>query len=155
MCVSIAVLLKASALREGGGTSPSRTHPLPVPPPPPPLLKFLDPPLLAPQTTSVAVCRNVLMASPARCNACYPKKLELVKNRKDELFNDLVDFLHANKLVGKEESSLNFVSVLCNCLWTIDGHQDTMTARFCPFHQRLNHFMDIIYQRSPNMQRGN
>ena len=72
------------------------------------------------------------MASPAKCNACYPIKLELVKNRKDELFNDLVDFLQANKLVGKEESSLNFVSVLCNCLWTIDGHQDTMTARFCP-----------------------
>ena len=33
MCVSIAILLKASALRAGGGTSPSRTHPLPVPPP--------------------------------------------------------------------------------------------------------------------------
>ena len=81
--------------------------------------------VLAPQTTSVAVCRNAFDV----CNACYPKKLELVKNRKDELFNDLVDFLQANKLVGKEESSLNFVS---NCLWTIDGHQDTMTAQFCP-----------------------
>lgn len=99
--------------------------------------------VLAPQTTSVAVCRNafdVLMASPARCNACYPKKLELVKNRKDELFNDLVDFLQANKLVGKEESSLNFVSVLCNCLWTIDGHQDTMTAQFCPVPSTFESF---------------
>ena len=99
--------------------------------------------VLAPQTTSVAVCRNafdVLMASPARCNACYPKKLELVKNRKDELFNDLVDFLQANKLVGKEESSLNFVSVLCNCLWTIDSHQDTMTARFCPVPSTFESF---------------
>ena len=47
MCVGIAILLKASALRARGGTSPSRTHPLPVPPPPPPppLPKFLDPPL--------------------------------------------------------------------------------------------------------------
>ena len=99
--------------------------------------------VLAPQTTSVAVCRNafdVLMASPARCNACYPKKLELVNNRKDELFNDLVDFLQANKLVGKEESSLNFVSDLCNCLWTIDGHQDTMTARFCPVPSTFESF---------------
>ena len=38
MCVSIAILLKASALRAGGGTPPSRT-------PPPPLPKFLYPPL--------------------------------------------------------------------------------------------------------------
>ena len=42
MCVSFAIFLKASALRAGGGTPPSRTHPLPVPP----LPKFLDPPLV-------------------------------------------------------------------------------------------------------------
>ena len=51
-----------------------------------------------------------------------------------------VDFLQAKKLVGKEESSLNFVSVLCNCLWTIDGHQDTMTARFCPVPSTFESF---------------
>ena len=77
---------------------------------------------------------DVQMASLARYNACYSKKLELVKNRKYELF------LQANKLVGKEESSLNFVSVLRNCLWTIDGHQDTITARFCPVPSTFESF---------------
>ena len=36
-------IAQATALRAGGGTSPSRTRPLPVPP----LPKFLDPPLAA------------------------------------------------------------------------------------------------------------
>ena len=59
-CILNVQLQKASALRAGGGKSPSRTHPLSVstpishfiitfhywcPPPPPPFSKSLDPPL--------------------------------------------------------------------------------------------------------------
>ena len=55
--------------------------------------------------------------------------------------------------IGRKVDSwgLNFISILCNCLWTIEGHQDTMTAHFCPFPSMFESLCVYNLPESPNM----
>ena len=53
-------------------------------------------------------------------------------NKKDALFNDLIDYLDQNKLYFTSEADTlgaNLIRALCDLLWCIDGHHDTLMPR--------------------------
>ena len=54
------------------------------------------------------------------------------KNRKDDLYNALIDLLEEkNLMLARSESGKRLVKALCNVLWYIDGQHETLSARSC------------------------
>ena len=65
-------------------------------------------------------------------------------NKKDALFNDLIDYLDQNKLYFTSEADTlgaNLVRALCDLLWCIDGHHDTLKQQQCPVPKVFSKFI--------------
>ncbi len=73
-----------------------------------------------------------------------PRKREPVRNRKDKLFNDVIDFLVEHKLsyspAEAESCRKKLVNVLTDCLWHVDGSHDTLKAQSCPIPTIISRF---------------
>ena len=77
---------------------------------------------------------DVLMSSARRLYApSLPQRVEVVRNKKQRLRNDFLDFLEEKDLVfpAAQASSTGevFVSCLVNILWYIDGNHHVFNAR--------------------------
>ncbi len=79
---------------------------------------------------------QLMMSSSRQQSARLLKKKEPPRNRKDELFNSIVNLLEEHKLsyspAEAESCGQNLVRVLTDCLWHIDGHHDTLKDQSCP-----------------------
>ena len=72
-----------------------------------------------------------------------PLSLKETKNRKDELYNDVVIVTHSMtlKFSKSEENILNIIKKLCNALWMIDGnHEKFNTALLKVFAVNYRNF---------------
>ena len=79
---------------------------------------------------------TVLMSSQHPLN--LPAKISpesASKNSKFQLRNAITDWLDRNKLGWAstivESHGRNFVSLLCDVLWNLDGHHNTLSSRSC------------------------
>lgn len=77
---------------------------------------------------------EVMMAS--QLQLCRPKLPENIteKNRKDNLYNDLICLLHGKDLKrsdGEVSSGKTFLSTPTSVLWYIDGHEETLSSCGC------------------------
>ena len=79
---------------------------------------------------------QLMMSSVRQQSVRLPRKKEPPRNQKDKLFNAVVDLLEEQKLsyspAEAESSGQNFVKMLTDCLWHIDGHHDTLKKQSCP-----------------------
>lgn len=85
----------------------------------------------AASTSSVTSAFQVLMANASQKD-CVPDKLNGT-NGNARLYNDIIDWLVCNKLGWQKQSvptvGKEFVTILCDVLWYIDGHHVTLKDR--------------------------
>ena len=77
-----------------------------------------------------------------------PSNIINEKNKKDKLYNAIIDFIAEKQLGWREPEKYGkpFVSNLCNVLWFIDGHHEVFSSRSCPIRSFLHSLLDIIDQ---------
>ena len=82
-----------------------------------------------------------------------PLSLKETKNRKDELYNDVVTVTHSMKLKfsKSEENILKIIKNVCNALWMIDGNHEKFNTSFAQGHcSKLPQLFSDIYNKSYN-----
>ena len=82
-----------------------------------------------------------------------PLSLKETKNRKDELYNDVVTVTHAMKLKfsKSEENILKIIKNVCNALWMIDRNHEKFNTAFAQDHcSKLAQLFSNIYNKSYN-----
>ena len=77
----------------------------------------------------------MMCAQAERASVVLPRKVQ-VRNKKDELFNDILQLIEKEGLVWKASevdngTSSNAISTLRDALWYIDGHHQTLSDRSC------------------------
>ena len=80
-----------------------------------------------------------------------PLSLKETKNRKDELYNDVVTVTHSMKLKfsKSEENILKIIKNVCNALWMIDGNHEKFNTSFAQGHcSKLPQLFSDIYNKS-------
>ena len=86
------------------------------------------------QPQSRSVLDVMRQAQQALAQPKTPSKT-IERNNKDKLFNALVDYLEEHGLFWRADEvdsfGVNFVKSLCEVLWYIDGHHDTLHGRGC------------------------
>ena len=82
-----------------------------------------------------------------------PLSTKETKNRKDELYNDVVTVTHSMKLKfsKSEENILKIIKNVCNALWIIDGNHEKFNTAFAQDHcSKLTQLFSGIYNKSYN-----
>ena len=80
-----------------------------------------------------------------------PLSLKETKNRKDELYNDVVIVTHSMtlKFSKSEENIFNIIKKLCNALWMIDGNHEKFNTAFAQgLCSKLPQLFSDIYNKS-------
>ena len=72
-----------------------------------------------------------------------PARIDAPRNKKDEMFNELVSLFEEQNLKwnGGSSHGKNFVFGLRDTLWYIDGHHSTLEERTCPIPKPLSKFV--------------
>ena len=88
-------------------------------------------------------CAFAMLMNSASSSCHLPKQWDGA-NKKAEMKNAVLKFLLENKL-GWDQSSvescgINFVGTLVDCLWYVDGNQETLAARSCPVPPMFQQF---------------
>ena len=76
-----------------------------------------------------------------------------LKNRKDELYNDVATVTRSMKLkfLKSEENILKIIKNLCNAFWMIDGNHEQFNTAFTQGHCiKLPQLFSDIYSKSYN-----
>lgn len=78
---------------------------------------------------------DVLMSQARRDSAnIRPNKIAPVKNRKDSLYNAILDWAEEEGLAwksGEVGTAANAIHTLQDVLWFLDGHHETLAERCC------------------------
>ena len=85
---------------------------------------------------------QVLLINQRALSSILPARLE-PRNNKDKLFNDLVLLFEKKDWKwrdGGDTHGKKFRSNLCDVLWYIDGHHETLEARSCAIPTPFNTF---------------
>ena len=77
----------------------------------------------------------MMYAQAEKASVVLPRKVQ-VRNKKDELFNDILQLIEKEGLVWKASevdngTASNAISTLRDALWYIDGHHQTLADRSC------------------------
>ena len=86
-----------------------------------------------------------------------PARIDAPRNKKDEMFNDLVSLFEEKNWKWNDGGSShgnNFVFGLRDTLWYIDGHHSTLEERSCPIPEPFSKFVGYnIPERSKHRKR--
>ena len=89
---------------------------------------------------------QVMMSAQVRlASQVHPNHVS-VSNRKDELFNSIIDWLKKEGLSWKPSEVANgtastMVSTIRDVLWYLDGHHSTLAERSCPIPHLFSQFV--------------
>ena len=92
-----------------------------------------------PSTSNPPLRRNafkIMMSAQAeKVSVVLPNKVQ-VRNKKDELFNDILQLIEKEGIVWKASevdngTAANAICTLRDALWYIDGHHQTLADRSC------------------------
>ena len=116
-----------------------------------------------PSTSNVPPRRNafelMMCAQAEKASVVLPKKV-LVRNKKDELFNDVLQLIEKEGLVWKasEVDNRTASSAICtlrDALWYIDRHHQTLAHRSCHVPHVFTGFVEYnIPERSKHKKRS-
>ena len=85
---------------------------------------------------------EVLMSASARPS--LPQRISLVKNKKQQLHNDLIDYFEKKNMTWSAHQVAaegeKFVSCLVDLLWYIDGHHEVFKNRFNTIPPSISQF---------------
>lgn len=100
----------------------------------------------------------MMCAQAERASVVLPQKV-LVRNKKDELFNDILQLIEKEGLVWKASevdngTSSNAISTLRDALWYIDGHHQTLSDRSCQVPSVFAGFTQYNPDRSKHKKRS-
>ncbi len=98
------------------------------------------------QTRGLKNAFQVLMAashSQAETNS-LPARISSPRNKKDRLYNDILALFVQNDWKWTDGGSThgkNFIQNMCDALWYLDGHHDTLKDRSCPIPEPFSRFV--------------
>jgi len=100
-------------------------------------------------STESAPCRNafdiMMAAQREKMSHVLPDKIA-VRNKKDQLFNDLVTMIEKKGLQWKPSeveggTAVNTLKSLCDAVWYVDGHHHTFAERNLKIPESLSNFV--------------
>ena len=92
---------------------------------------------------------DVMMSSQRRlASQRYPDTIENPRNRKDDLYNAIIEFCKQEQLCWTSSEvfngvAANMVRILTDTLWFLDGHQATFRERSCDIPVVFNQFANF------------
>ena len=95
----------------------------------------------------------MMCAQAEKASVVLPNKV-LVRNKKDELFNDVLQLIEKEGLVWKASevdngTAANAICTVRDALWYIDGHHQTLADRSC--HVPQISFTEAFWQSAASL----